>query len=90
MTYGFSELGGPSVVSQLYPPLNRSLSSTIGDVEGLKNQPFASAIFGYRMASPLPRNPNHKRSAARACSRPIRSATTRRSAIAKETTSPTR
>ena len=59
-TYSLSELGGPSVASQLYPPLTKTLSSTIGDVEGLKNQPFASAIFGYRMASPLPRDPKNQ------------------------------
>ncbi len=60
MTYSLSALGGQTAVDELYPPLTRTLSSTIGNVEGIRNQPFASALFGYRMASPLPRDPKHQ------------------------------
>ena len=59
MIYNAAELGGDPVVNSLYPPLTRVITSTIGEVEELKNQPFASALFGYRMASPLPRDPKH-------------------------------
>ena len=60
MIYDTNELGGPTVLNSLYPPITSTLSTTVGEVEGIKNQPFASAIFGYRMASPPSRDPRHR------------------------------
>lgn len=58
MIYNVSELGGEQVAAALYPPLTASNfpSTTIGNVEGVKNLPFATAVFAYRMASPMSRD----------------------------------
>jgi hypothetical protein len=59
MIYNVPELGGDQVATALYPPLtaaNLPSSSTIASVEGIKNLPFASAVFAYRMASPMSRD----------------------------------
>lgn len=54
MAYNVSELGGDALAAELYPPLTRPVAAKqIASVEKEKNQPFASAIFGYRMASPM-------------------------------------
>ena len=63
MVYHVPELGGDAVAAALYPPLTASNlpSSTMSGVEGIRNIPFASAIFAYRMASPMSRDINrHK------------------------------
>ena len=63
MLYNVFELGGSPVATAQYPPLTAANlpSSTVGAVEGNKNIPFASAIFAYRMASPMSRDINrHK------------------------------
>lgn len=55
MIYDINELGGTSVVSKLYPPMDTSkfpTSFTVQQVEDKGNRPFASAVFAYRMASP--------------------------------------
>ncbi|MEO5912771.1 MAG: hypothetical protein ABIS50_00950 [Luteolibacter sp.] len=54
--YDKTTLGGPAVVDQLYPPLTNKVSATVGEVSGTKSRPFASAIFAYRMASPMARD----------------------------------
>ncbi len=59
MIYEAGELGGASVVNGLYPPITVPAATTVGDVQGIKNRPFASAIFGYRMVSPPSRDPRH-------------------------------
>ncbi|MCB1131667.1 MAG: hypothetical protein KDN05_11090, partial [Verrucomicrobiae bacterium] len=58
MVYNVQELGGDAVANALYPPLTASSlpSTTVGEVEGLRNRPFASAVFAYRMASPMSRD----------------------------------
>jgi hypothetical protein len=58
MIYAAEEMGktpaeGLAVMNQLYPPLTSRLSTTLSAVAGENSQPFASAIFGYRMASTL-------------------------------------
>ncbi|MEO8614279.1 MAG: hypothetical protein ABI600_04000 [Luteolibacter sp.] len=60
MIFKKDKLGGDAVVNQLYPPLTNKLSTTVGEVENLKSRPFASAIFGYRMASPMANDSLHK------------------------------
>ncbi|MEI6655286.1 MAG: hypothetical protein WCP45_10990, partial [Verrucomicrobiota bacterium] len=57
MVYDSTELGGTAVISKLYPPITATLSDTVAGVQGLQNRPFASALFGYRMVSPPPRDP---------------------------------
>jgi hypothetical protein len=63
MVYNVPELGGQNVATALYPPLNSNNlpSTTIANVEGRRNLPFASAIFAYRMASPPSRDVNKHR-----------------------------
>jgi hypothetical protein len=58
MIYNVAELGGEGVAASLYPPLTAANlpSTTVGNVEGIRNQPFASAVFAYRMASPMSRD----------------------------------
>ena len=60
MTYEPTELGGASIVNQLYPPLTNAIEKRVdaininsGGSGSSPSQPFASALFGYRMASPL-------------------------------------
>ena len=48
-------LGGPTVVNALYPPLTVPIDHFIHEVEGSHNQPFASAILGFRPATPRPK-----------------------------------
>ena len=54
-----NELGGGRVHS-LYPPLTLENFPPPWVTWTIKNQPFASAIFGYRMASPMSRDPKHR------------------------------
>ncbi|MBK1827896.1 hypothetical protein [Haloferula rosea] len=60
MAYTSAELGGDTVVDTLYPPLTTRISATLGEVEGLRSRAFASAVFGYRLATPLSRAPQHR------------------------------
>ncbi len=60
MAYDAVEMGGPAVMSALYPPLTNAVSTSVSAVEGIRNRPFASAIFAYRMASPSSNDPMHK------------------------------
>jgi hypothetical protein len=58
MIYNVPELGGDGVASAHYPPLTASIlpNTTAGNVEGIRNLPFASAVFAYRMISPMSRD----------------------------------
>jgi hypothetical protein len=58
MIYDVAELGGDGVAAAIYPPLTASNlpSNTVGGVEGVRNIPFASAVFAYRMSSPMSRD----------------------------------
>jgi len=65
MIYAAEEMGstpaqGQAIMNQLYPPLTLPLATTLSAVVGEKSQPFASAIFGYRMASTMSPNAKHK------------------------------
>lgn len=67
MIYDSLELGGQAIVDSLYPPLTNKVSASISSIEvttsaagEIKSRPFASALFGYRMASPLSREPQHR------------------------------
>lgn len=60
MIYDKKELGGDMVFDKLYPPITNQISAKIDEVEGIKNMPFASALFGYRMASAMPKDPRFK------------------------------
>ena len=60
MIYEVGEMGGASVMDALYPPLTNKLAVIVSNVAGQNSQPFASAIFGYRMASAMPRDPKLK------------------------------
>jgi hypothetical protein len=67
MGYESSELGGDAIVSQLYPPLLKKIAAPVSSINvtgaaagSIPSQPFASALFGYRMASPLSRDPKLK------------------------------
>ena len=65
MIYAAEEMGntpeqGRAVMSQLYPPLTLPLATTLSAVVGEKSQPFASAIFGYRMASTMSPSAKHR------------------------------
>ena len=67
MIYDSNELGGEAIVSQLYPPLLNKISAPVSSINvsgaaagSIPSQPFASALFGYRMASPLSRDPRLK------------------------------
>lgn len=71
MIYESAELGGDALISQLYPPLLNKLAASVSSINvigaapgSIPSQPFASALFGYRMASPLSRDPklNHLKS----------------------------
>jgi len=55
MIYDEAVLGGPPVVNVLYPPVTNAISSNLLNVEGVKNQPFAGAIFGFKVATPRPK-----------------------------------
>jgi len=55
MMYRKDILGGPSVVDALYPPVTNAISAKVSEVEGLQNKPFAGAVFGFRPATPRPR-----------------------------------
>lgn len=57
MVYKKAEFGGDAIINQLYPPLTNTISSTLGDVMGVRNKPFAGAIWGFRPATPRPREP---------------------------------
>ena len=65
MAYDATEMGGPSVMSALYPPLTDAVSASVSSVEGVRNRPFASAIFAYRMASPASNDPRHNHLASK-------------------------
>ena len=63
MIYDTNELGGATVVSALYPPLTKKISARVSSIDvvnatagSIPSMPFASAMFGYRMASPPPRD----------------------------------
>ena len=66
MIYDATELGGQPVVDQLYPPLLKKIAASVSSINvvnagaSIPSQPFASALFGYRMASPLSRDPKLK------------------------------
>jgi hypothetical protein len=58
MIYAPEEMGatpaaGLAIMNQLYPPLTLPLGTTLSAVQGQNSRPFASAIFGYRMASTM-------------------------------------
>ncbi len=57
MIYNVPELGGNAVAAAIYPPLTAVdlPSSSVGAVEGIRNIPFATAVFAYRMSSPMSR-----------------------------------
>jgi hypothetical protein len=55
MIFDKTKLGGPDVVNALYPIVTNTLSSRLQDVEGIRNKPFAGAIFGFKPATPRPR-----------------------------------
>ncbi|MGJ8643870.1 MAG: hypothetical protein ACSHX9_10710 [Luteolibacter sp.] len=66
MDYAANELGA-GVIEELYPPLTNSISAILvtinvnsGGAGSIRSRPFASALFGFRMASPLSRDPNLK------------------------------
>ncbi|MDP0489964.1 MAG: hypothetical protein Q7Q71_02795 [Verrucomicrobiota bacterium JB023] len=54
MSYDTNELGGESIIDQLYPPITAPLPVRVADVAGSKNIPFATATLGLRMVSPPP------------------------------------
>lgn len=54
MIFNKTKLGGPNVVDALYPTVTNTLSSRLQDVEGIRNKPFAGAIFGFKPATPRP------------------------------------
>jgi len=67
MIYDTADLGGDAIVNQLYPPLLKKISAAVRSIDvinaaagSIPSQPFASALFGYRMASPLSRDPKLK------------------------------
>lgn len=64
MGYRDTELagGGQGIVEQLYPSINERASvSRLDDVDGdSETLAFASAIFGYRMATPISTDPKHE------------------------------
>jgi hypothetical protein len=65
MIYAPEEMGatpeqGLAIMNQLYPPLKVPLGTTLSAVQGENNRPFASAIFGYRMASTMSPSASHK------------------------------
>ena len=67
MIYDSNELGGALIVSKLYPPLLKKIAAQVSSINvitgaagSIPSRPFASALFGYRMASPLSRDPNLK------------------------------
>lgn len=58
MIYAPEEMGatpaeGLAIMNQLYPPLTVPTATTLSAVKGQNSRPFASAIFGYRMASTM-------------------------------------
>ncbi len=55
MVYDKAVLGGDEVVSALYPTVSNTISSTLKEVEGIRNKPFVGAIFGFKPATPRPR-----------------------------------
>jgi type II secretory pathway pseudopilin PulG len=57
MVYKKPEIGGDTVIDMLYPPVTNAISSTLGGVEGIRNKPFAGAIWGFRPATPRPLDP---------------------------------
>ncbi|MBK1854243.1 hypothetical protein JO972_04705 [Verrucomicrobiaceae bacterium 5K15] len=61
MGYREDQLGGSDVVEQLYPPLTQSAEvDRVDDVEDTGSYAFASAIFGFRMATPISSAPEHQ------------------------------
>jgi hypothetical protein len=65
MIYAPEEMGatpaaGLAIMNQLYPPLTLPLGTTLSAVQGENSRPFASAIFGYRMASTMSPSGKHK------------------------------
>ncbi len=67
MIYSAAELGGQLVVDQLYPPLLKKIAAPVSSINvigatagSIPSQPFANALFGYRMASPLSNDPKLK------------------------------
>ncbi len=67
MIYDAVELGGQSVVDRLYPPLLKKIAAPVSSINvigatggSIPSQPFAHALFGYRMASPLSNDPKLK------------------------------
>lgn len=55
MVYDKTVLGGDAVVSALYPTVSNTISATLQEVEGIRNKPFVGAIFGFKPATPRPR-----------------------------------
>jgi len=65
MIYAPEEMGatpaqGQAIMNQLYPPLTVPTATTLSAVQGENSRPFASAIFGYRMASAMSPSPRHR------------------------------
>jgi hypothetical protein len=56
----FTDLGGPSAFSKIYPPITNPVSATASSIDvtaadpgSISSLPVASAVFCYRMASPF-------------------------------------
>ena len=62
MGYTESELGGANIVNDLYPPITTSAGgSTLGELaqDERNATPFASAIYAFRLASPISNQSKH-------------------------------
>jgi len=55
MVYDKAKLGGDDIVNALYPTVSNTISASLQEVEGIRNKPFVGAIFGYKPATPRPR-----------------------------------
>ena len=55
MIYDKTALGGDAVINELFPSRTVPISSTLQEVEGIRNKPFVGAIFGFKPATPRPR-----------------------------------
>lgn len=55
MVYNKAVLGGDAVINALYPTVSNTISSTLGEVVKENNKPFVGAIFGFKPATPRPR-----------------------------------
>ncbi|MGB0751284.1 MAG: hypothetical protein ACPGQI_04965, partial [Gammaproteobacteria bacterium] len=53
--------GGDDIVDALYPSPGELISATLQEVEGIRNQPFASATLGMKPATPRPLQPQFER-----------------------------